>query len=241
MRHYWGQARSKIDNMSLRERALIFAAAAFVLITLLNATLLDPLLARQKTLSSQVVQQQEKMKALQAQMQGLLQAREDDQKSPLRMHIASLKAQLQEQESYLKSRGDRMVEPGKMAGLLEQVLNKNSKLELVALETLPASLLIKPKAGNEQGGISGSPQNAATAQPAAATAVGQQRIFKHGVKITVRGAYPGLSQYLAELEKLPVQMFWGEAGLSVEDKYYPAATLTLTLYTLSLDKTWLTI
>lgn len=234
MRHYWERARGKIDNMSLRERALIFAAAAFVLIALLNATLLDPLLARQKTLSSQVVQQQEKMKALQAQMQGLLQAREDDQKSPMRMHIAGLKAQLQEQESYLKSRGDRMVEPGKMPELLEQVLNKNGKLELVALETLPASLLIEPKTGNEQGGISGSPQNAATA-------IGQQRIFKHGVKITVRGAYPGLSQYLAELEKLPVQMFWGEAGLNVEDKYYPAATLTLTLYTLSLDKTWLTI
>jgi MSHA biogenesis protein MshJ len=46
-------------------------------------------------------------------------------------------------------------------------------------------------------------------------------------------------QYLTELEKMPTQMFWGEAGLSVEK--YPNAVLTLTLYTLSLDKAWLTV
>jgi len=46
-------------------------------------------------------------------------------------------------------------------------------------------------------------------------------------------------QYLAELEKLPSHMFWGEASLSVE--HYPEAVLTVTVYTLSLDKTWLTV
>jgi MSHA biogenesis protein MshJ len=34
-------------------------------------------------------------------------------------------------------------------------------------------------------------------------------------------------------------MFWGEVSLSVEK--YPDAVMTLTVYTLSLDKTWLTV
>lgn len=229
MRYYWELARSRIDEMSLRERAMIFAAAAFVVISLINATLLDPLLARQKALSGQVVQQQEKMKDLQAQMQNLLQAKRDDEHSPLRNRLAQLKQQLQMQDNYLQSRRDRMVEPNKMAGLLEQVLGKNDKLQLVALKTLPVSLLAE------------KPQTAeGVAQPATAVGnSGQKQIFKHGVQITVRGGYLSLLQYLAALEKLPAQMFWGEVSLSVDK--YPDAVLTLTLYTLSLDKTWLTV
>lgn len=225
MRRYWELARTKIDDMSLRERVMIFAAAAFVVITLINATLLDPLLAKQKTLSAQVVQQQEKMKELQAQMQGLLQAKSDDEHSPLRNRLAYLKQQLQTQDGYLQSRRDRLVEPNKIAGLLEQVLRKNDKLQLVALKTLPVSLLIGQLQAAE-----------GAAQPATN---GQKQIFKHGVQITVRGGYLDLLQYLTMLEKLPTQMFWGEASLSVEK--YPDAVLTLTLYTLSLDKTWLTV
>ena len=227
MKRYWELARSKIDDMSLRERAIIFLAVAFVVVALINAMLLDPLLAKQRVLSAQVVQQQEKMKALQAQMQSLSQARRDDEHSPLRTRLAQIKRQVQEQDDYLQSRSDRLVEPNKMAGLLEQVLTKNGKLQLIALNTLPASLLIeKPPAGN-----------AAQAQPVAPA--GQKQIFKHGVKITVRGGYLDLLRYLAELEKLPAQMFWGEVSLSVEK--HPDAMLTLILYTLSLDKTWLTV
>lgn len=219
--------------MSLRERAMTFAAAAFVVIALMNATLLDPLLARQKALSAQVVQQQEKMKELQAQMQGLLQAKRDDEHSPLRNRLAQLKQQLQEQDGYLQSRRDRLVVPNKMAELLEQVLNKNSKLQLVGLKTLPVDFLIPPATGTVPPAVT---ENASGMQKQPDV---QKQIFKHGVQITVRGGYLDLLQYLAALEKLPAQMFWGELRLSVDQ--YPESVLTLTLYTLSLDKTWLTV
>ena len=42
MKHYWKLVCRKVDDMSLRERVMIFVAAAFVVITLINATLLDP-------------------------------------------------------------------------------------------------------------------------------------------------------------------------------------------------------
>ena len=46
-------------------------------------------------------------------------------------------------------------------------------------------------------------------------------------------------KYLEALEHLPAQMFWGRAKLDVTK--YPSADLTLTLYTLSLGKTWLLV
>ncbi len=230
MKRYWELARAKIDDFSLRERAIIFLAAAFVLIASLNALLLDPLLAKQQALSAQVAQQQEKMKALRGQMQGLVQAKQDDEKSPLRDRLAQLEQLLQEQNDYLQSRSDRLVEPEKMADLLRQVLNKNGGLQLVELKTLPVGLLIeKPPAEKNI-------DQAATAGDAINS---QKQIYKHGVTVSVRGGYADLLRYVGALEKMPTQMFWGEVSLSVER--YPDSVLTLTLYTLSLDKLWLTV
>jgi MSHA biogenesis protein MshJ len=62
-------------------------------------------------------------------------------------------------------------------------------------------------------------------------------LYRHGVQVTVRGSYLDMIDYMASLERLPTQLFWGEARFEVED--YPRAHVTLTLYTLSLDSKWL--
>jgi MSHA biogenesis protein MshJ len=221
IRERWEQLVARVDAMSLRERALIFAAAAFMLVALIDAFFLNPLLQQQKRLSSQVIQQQEKMKEIEAQLAALLQAREQDKSNPLRERIRLLREQIAEDEAFLRETQDKLVSPEKMAHLLEQVLVKNGRLQLVALETLPVSNLIESSAD------------------AQASAAAGKQIYKHGVKITVRGTYADLTQYLQALERLPTQMFWGMAKMDVVK--YPQVELTLTLYTLSLDKTWLQV
>ncbi len=224
----WEKLVSKIDVLSVRERVIIFVAAAFLLVSLINSIFLDPLLAKQKKLSLQVVQQQEKMKEIQASLAALVQAKNNDANSPLRERIKLLKQQISEGEAYLKSRRDKLVPPEKMGELLQQVLSKNAHLQLVALETLPAAPLIEPPQAKQDSGT-------VTVKSAGL----ERQIYKHGVKITVRGSYADLLQYLTALEKLPTQMFWGAAKMDVHR--YPTAELTLTLYTLSLDATWLRV
>ena len=219
---------AKVDGFSLRERALVFAAAAFLVVSLINSVFLQPLLAKQKILSAQVVQQQEKMKEVQAQLNELLQAQQAEANSPQRERIRVMRQQISEGDDNLKSRRDKLVPPEKMAQLLEQVLNKNGRLRLVALETLPVSLLIEPS-----GDADSKVMEAARIDSA------EKQIYKHGVKITVRGSYADLLQYLTALEKLQTQMFWGVAKMDVVQ--HPTVELTLTLYTLSLDKTWLQV
>jgi MSHA biogenesis protein MshJ len=112
-----------------------------------------------------------------------------------------------------------------MPALLEQMLKRNGRLQLVAMNTLPVTPFI---------------EQAADATIAQAPVAGQERqMYKHGVQITVRGSYADLLQYLTALEKLPTRMFWGVAKMNVVQ--YPSVELTLTLYTLSLDKTWLQV
>lgn len=226
-----GKLVAKVDGMSLRERALIFFAAAFLVVSLIDAMFLSPLRVKQKNLSTQVVQQQEKMKEIQAQLANLLQAKQADATSPQRERIRLLRQQIADGKSFLQDKRDKLVPPERMAALLEQVLGKNRNLQLVALETLPVGLFIElspEEKVSAAGGASGQAEGGL-----------DWLMFKHGVKITVRGSYADLMQYLKELEHLPSQMYWGEASLNVVE--YPESELTLTVYTLSLDKIWLQV
>lgn len=231
IKQYWEKVSGKINDLSLRERALIFVAAAFMLVSLVNALLLDPPLAQQKVLSAQIVQQQEKMKEIQSQIEALQQVRRGDENSPMRQRLQRIKQELAASNDYIKKLHDRLVPAEKMPDLLEQVLRRSGNLQLVSLKTLPLTPLMEKDEGKN--GAEG-----AYIAPAAA-AEGGRKIFKHGVQITVRGSYLDMLNYLVALEHFPSQMFWGAAQMKVIQ--YPIAELTLTVYTLSLDKDWLLI
>jgi len=219
MKQHWGNLIDKVNGMSLRERVLVFAAAAFMLVSLTKVVFLDPLLNDQKKLSEKVQQQGEKVKEIQAQIDASTLAKRNIENSPLRYRLDQAKQQLADGDAYLQSLRNNLVTPVKMAELLEQVLNKNGRLRLLSLQTLPVAPL--------------------TISTSSATAMQGKEIFKHSVEITVRGSYMDLLQYLTEIEHLPTQMFWGKAEMNVEQ--HPDVNLKVIVYTLSLDKTWLTI
>jgi len=232
MKQHWEKLRDKVDSLALRERTLIFIAAASVLVALVHVLFLNPLLAQQQELVWQAAQQQEKIKEAQAWIEAILQARREDTDSPQRQRINELKQQLIAGNAYLQSSRERLVQPEKMVGLLEKVLRQNKQLQLVSLKTLPVAPLIDDEVPNK---IAASVQP----EPVAAKQDLSKQVFKHGVQITVRGSYLDLLQYLTALERLPVQMFWGMAKMEVVQ--YPTSELTLTIYTLSLDKIWLLV
>lgn len=229
MKFDWKTLTDKIDDMSLRERGMIFGVAALILITLINTALLDPLLAKQKKLSQQVVQQEGQIKGVQAQTLSLFQSRPADPDAANRARLESLKQQLTQLDSFLQDKRQHLVPPEKITGLLEQILTRNRQLQLVSLQTLPAASLLAEQE-----------QNAGKAPVAGAAPVSSEKqMYKHGVEISLKGSYFDMLRYVAELEKLPWRMFWGKASLDAEQ--YPALTLTLTVYTLSLDRAWLKV
>ncbi len=126
-----------------------------------------------------------------------------------------------------------------MASLLEDLLKRNKRLQLVKMTTLPAAeLLGRDPAGTSPAGMA-QPPEAGQPQVGSGQASGQNNIFKHGVELTLRGSYFEMLDYLVQVESLPWQMYWGRLRLEARD--YKRPELTLTLYTLSLDKAWLTI
>jgi len=213
----WTTLANKLNERSLRERGLVFLMLASVMIAFIYSLFLDPLLAKQKSLSQQIVQKQSQIKSMETQLQALQETRTVDPDAANRAKLESLRIQLVQLKALLQVKQQQLIPPEKIAGLLEEILNRNRHLQLVSLKSLPPSTVT---AGDEQ------------------SVSAEREFFKHGVEINVRGGYFDLLDYLEQLEKLPTQIFWGKASLKVED--YPMSQLTLTLYTLSLDKVWLT-
>jgi MSHA biogenesis protein MshJ len=205
----------RIDNATLRERVLIFLAAALILVFLVNAALIQPLRDTQRRVAAEIAQKERELRAVQSGLQRMMRGRDADPDARNRERVAQLKAELQGLEASITEKQRRFTPPDRMRTVLEEMLQRDRRLQLVDLKTLPVTVL------------SDSP------------AQGGRRIFRHGVEMTLAGTYLDLYAYLQALEALPTQLYWGRAELAVAG--YPVATLKLTVYTLSVEQAWLVV
>lgn len=240
MKQYWQRISSKIDALSLRERAIIFAMAALILVVLVNTTLLEPQYARQKQLAGRIKQEQSVLGGVQAEIRQKAMSMEADPDRAAKAKLQQLKDQSMQLQHALVDLQKGLVSPDKMSSLLEDILKKNGSLRLVSLKTLPAtSLLGSASATNASAAM---PKQEETASSTGANAIGKSvggSVYKHGVELVLQGSYLDTMDYLSQLESMPWQLFWSQATLQVDE--YPKTTLTLTLFTLSQHAKWLNL
>jgi len=234
MKQSWQKLALRIDALSLRERVIIFAVAVLILVLLINAVLLDPQYAKQSKLSQQIKEQQAQIADIQNQIQQRVRTQENDPNRDMRERMQILQQRAQQMNDALGDMQKGLVPPERMAELLESVLKKNDKLLLLSLKTLPVKRLDEVAEAEEK-----KMPDAASALPSHEEPDAVKAVFKHTVELKVQGSYMDMLNYMQSLERMPWQIFWGSAQLNVDE--YPRATLTLTLFTLSLDKKWLNL
>ncbi len=225
MKQRWLKLAARIDVLTLRQRVGLFAACAFVVLYLFYMFAFEPLLREQTRLRAQINQQQAAMAGVDSQVTSLVDAFARDPDAANRQRLVAARLETRTLSDSLAAMQKGLVAPEQIAPLLQTILRANGRLQLVTLTTLPATV------------VGGPPPDAAKpAEPATAPAMAGL-LYRHGVQVTVRGSYLDMVDYMAALEHLPTQLFWGPVQMTVED--YPRATTTLTLYTLSLDSKWL--
>ena len=233
MKRLWQRYVEKMDGASLRERVMIFAASATVLIALLNTLLIEPQLVKQRRQSGEIAARQNEMRMMQAKLQALALARQADPDRAIPRQLDALKQKVSETEAKLIEEQRKFAPPEQVGALLGEMLSRNRKLQLIDMRTLPVASF----AGNAAEADKAQAQKPAAAKPAVPAGGGQ--IYRHGVEITVSGSYLDLLAYLKDLEKLPNQLYWGKLDLNAAA--YPQVTLKLSVYTLSLNLAWLVV
>ena len=252
MKQQWIKLSTRLDAMTLRERVMVFGAVAAIIIFLAYTMALEPLLARQSALLAQVNQQQNQIAGIDTEITQKASAFVLDPDAAGHRHLQDVRQQINDAGAALRAMQKGLVPPDRIAPLLEQLLHGNGKLRLLSMKTLPVT-------GLSEGGFAADDKSAKppadtaalSSVPPAAGAQASARpvtppptkphelLYRHGVEIELQGAYGDMVNYMAALEALPAQLFWGKARLDAQQ--YPNATLTLTLYTMSLDPDWMTL
>ncbi|MCC2959208.1 hypothetical protein LK540_02050 [Massilia sp. IC2-278] len=240
MKQQWIKLATRVDALSLRERIMVFAACAAAIVFLMHFFALGPQLRKQDALNAQITQQQNNIEGIDNEIRARVEAAQNDPDAAVRTRLAAVRRETEELSGQLRAMQNGLVAPERMAPLLDSILRANGRLTLVSVRTLPVESVLE--AGRR---AAGSAPNAAPAPaPAPAPAAQAQAepgsaglLYRHGVEITVRGNYLDMIAYMNALEGLPTQLFWGRAQLEAET--WPASRLTLTLYTLSLDRKWM--
>lgn len=258
---------ARLDARPRRERLLMCVAAAAVAFLVIDALAFGPALKAWQKGNRQRDLAQASISRLQSEAgrrvaDGNLQLRQQQ------AELATWRQRVRDGEAQLRSYEATLIGPDQMLPLLDKVLARHGQLKMRSMQPLgridllapgteaPAPVATntlshavgaarttadgaRPKAkGATQGTATAAaapPANANTAAPDAPAV----SLYRHGVQLTVEGSFADLMAYVQALEAMPQRVLWGSVGFKVEQ--YPKAALTLQLYTISRERSWLEI
>lgn len=244
MKKSWLSISSKFEELNKRERWLVACALFAVVFVVINSLLISPVVARQKIMSTELATDQAQIQNLTQQISVYTNQSVIDPDASNKQRISELNSQLNTLETQLSGLQNTLISPDKMPELLRSLLKKNGKLQLVELKTLPTKGLLEAESADKNTAASTAPPTENNNTNKVDASKPDSPVFKHGVEITVEGQYLDLLEYVSDLEKMPWHVLWSKAALNEEQpvsNVWPTNRLKLTVYTLSLDKTWLSI
>ncbi|MCC8254926.1 type II secretion system protein GspM [Vibrio campbellii] len=207
MNEFWSSLEERFDEMSAREKVLIALCGLVTVVMLLFTLVLEPKLnevnSNDKQLrNSKLTNQQTEIEILRIQAQ-----LKKDPNAEIDQAISQLLTESQHLSMQLSEIIEHLITPSQMANLLESVLEQQSGIHLVSLQTLPAEPITEDKEASQYSGY-----------------------YVHPVRMELTGDYFSIANYLTKLEGLPASYYWRSFSYNVED--YPKAKLVLEVYTL---------
>jgi MSHA biogenesis protein MshJ len=205
------------NRMSMRERLMISGAVCAAIFMIWMTAAFDPISAKQRFLTSEMVTLQETIAA------AALSAEGNAASDPVTIALAKekeLQGQVAAINAQLASESGGLIAPERMIQVIHDVLARQRGVSLVSLHNKPVSSLIQP--GQP---AAGTPQTAGGGP------------YVHPVELVVEASYMDLLAYLRALEGLQWHFYWKVLELETID--YPLNRVRIELSTLSMDTEWI--
>lgn len=222
----WAQIASQVNLRNTRERALIAVSCWAIVYLLWELVVFAPLNEKKSDLGERFEAVNAEMVQLSAQQQVFVQALTADPNAGRRREIAAQQERITQVDNEINRLSDGLIPADKLPQLLHDVLLANKSLSLVSLRALPSERLPLPYLAEQEELLDGEGDDLpSTTDPI---------IFKHGVKMSLRGNYFDVLHYLQSIENLQWRVYW--ELLDYEVQSYPKANVQLLVYTLSTDR-----
>ena len=210
----WRRLEQRFQALSLRERVLVIVMTLAIIAALANVLFFLPLQDQLKAERQQQQEHQRRREQLENELSQLQawQARQEDGSGlvVVEQQLASVNQQIQQMSQ-------RMVPPQEMTALLQQLLAREQGMQVIALEKLP---LEQPNLSEAEAPVSA-----------------EVPLYRHRLRLSLRGNYFDSLRYLQAMEALPWTVYWDSLEYRVET--YPQAILTVEIATLGQEQGWL--
>ncbi|HHK8660886.1 TPA: type II secretion system protein GspM [Vibrio parahaemolyticus] len=207
MNEFWSSLEERFGDMSAREKMLVALCGFVTVVMLLFTLVLEPKLNQISNNERQLSTLKQSNQKTEIDILRVKAQLKKDPNADIDLEISNLLTESQHLSMQLSQIIEHLVTPSQMAGVLESVLEQQSGIHLVSLQTLPSEPITEDKEASEYSGY-----------------------YVHPVRMELTGDYFSIANYLNKLESLPASYFWRSFSYKVEE--YPKAKLVLEVYTL---------
>jgi MSHA biogenesis protein MshJ len=138
IKRYWQPVASRIDEMTLRQRGMLFVTLSLAVVALAHMLLIEPVLVKQKALIERSKRDQSQLSAVRAQLESVLRQQETD---PEQNALRALEQQLAAAEKALATKKEGFAAATRLPGLLKDLLGSGRAVRLESLRVLPGTQL----------------------------------------------------------------------------------------------------
>lgn len=235
------QIKEQYGSLSKTMRSLVWSGIVALFYYVVDLTVVQPLMEEYSEVTQQINQAKAEAKQLGADILHLENQTGVSTALPIEQQIEEHKEILHKLDDEINNTAAQFVSPDEMALFVEQLLAQSGKLKLVSLVKFPVR-----KIGRKALDVNPIEKVAAVTSAAKKKENEPPKqeekhydIYRHGISFTIKGRYVDLLRYLEKLESMSWQVNWDTASLSSDN--YPESTLSLDIYTLSLEKDWMRI
>jgi len=222
----------KVNALTLRERAIVLVGVLVAAFMLWDNLLWQPMNTVQQQLQTQMDESKSKVDLLTIQLGGITGRAAIDPNADLKKQLERTKQTLLQVQKKVEAATADLIAPQEMAQLLESLLQQQSGLRLVGLQTLGPVPLLMP-ADDSSPNVS----SATAMRNNVATKEDGINLYQHSFILEFEGGYFSVLRYLQLLESLDSNFYWD--AVQYEVKEYPSARIRLHLHTLSLSEGWI--
>lgn len=227
MKKAWLFLADRFDACQPRERVAIFLALAAVLVGGFVLFVFNPAYARYQAAHTALQAAQTQLTQINVERLALMEAANRDPDAATRSQIAALEKDNAAMRQRMLQANEELVGPEEMTGILRELMAMRGGLGMVSMKTLqPEDMFGEPKPNDSRASlpdVNGVPMS----------------LYRHGLELTVSGNYAALVTYLRAVEQLPRKVHVQE--VTIHTDAYPVAQMKISLYTLSMERAWLSM
>jgi MSHA biogenesis protein MshJ len=227
---------ARVDELTLRERAIVLAAMLTLLFLGWYAYLIEPLKLTEKTLVAELDKKRTQLQTLNDQFTLMADKQKQDPNALARERLQQLREEQKQMTEELRGATANLVAPELMPEVLRSMLKSADGLSLISMRGLGSTPLLQPvadaKTAKPDGKAAPAPTEETPKSPDALNAA-----YRHGMQMEFSGDFFATLEFMRKLEALEWKFFWDNVNFVVTE--YPQGVARISVFTLSLDRHWI--